>query len=50
MNKQPDARKEADKYSKKLTLCFVVLFDNVFCLWPRQQIDENRKKIYLLYS
>lgn len=49
MNKQTDARKEADKYSKEVT--FVLLFYNVFCLWPHQQVHENRKiKIkYLLY-
>ena len=41
MNKQTDARKEADKYSKDVT--FVLLFYNIFCLWPHQQIRENRK-------
>lgn len=50
MNKQSDARKEADKYSKEVTLCFVSLFYNVFCIWPSQQIDGNRKIKYLLYN
>lgn len=45
MNKQPDARKEEDKYSKEVTLCFVLLFYNVFCIWASQQINENRKVI-----
>lgn len=43
MNKRSDARKEADKYSNEVTLCFVFLFCNVFCIWPSQQIDEKRK-------
>lgn len=43
MNKRFDVRKEADKYSKEVTLCFVFLFYNVFCIWSSQQIDEKRK-------